>query len=181
MVPTVGQPYGPAQAWTAGEETPLYDFTDEGHELTLRRRRIRFWEVRTFRTNVVELGLFADGPFGVLTYRFGTTRRGFMWDYAPINWHLVAAPGAVPPPVKDGLQAPLDVFLIKSWPPQIVAAVRRLVLPPEFTRALHSVLRDQAERPWSASELDRARDETYRKCPRIEDLVNLCKYRTQVL
>jgi hypothetical protein len=109
-----------------------------------------------------EFVLVVEGPLLVFGSRFGAARA---WSWAaPYNWHFAppaerVVPAAVPltPETYSRLWSTLWITLVATatgW-----ALIRRAVaLRPEFTHALHGVLREQALRPFGVEAADWALD-----------------------
>jgi hypothetical protein len=109
-----------------------------------------------------EFALVVEGPLLVFGYRFGDAMS---WSWAaPYNWHFAppverVMPAAIAPtPEADArLWATLWITLVDADAGRV--RVRRAVaLRPEFTHALHGVLRAQALRPFRGAAADRALD-----------------------
>jgi hypothetical protein len=107
-----------------------------------------------------EFMLVVEGPLLVLGYRFG---EGTPWSWtAPFNWHFTAAaervaPAAIAltPETYARLWATLWITLVDTDDGR-VCTCRAVVLRPEFTHALHGVLREQALRPFRGAIADGA-------------------------
>jgi hypothetical protein len=111
---------------------------------------------------VAEFALVVEGPLLVFGHRFGTAPA---WTWAaPYNWHFAppaerVAPAAVPltPETYSRLWATLWITLVDTATGR--ARIRRAVaLRPEFTHALHGVLREQAMRPFRVEAAEWALD-----------------------
>ena len=110
----------------------------------------------------VECALVVEGPLLVLGSRFGDTRP---WSWAsPYNWHLAPPAERVVPasvPLTPETHARLWATLwITVWDTATgrVRMGRAVALRPEFTRALHGALREQAMRPFQVAAAERALD-----------------------
>jgi hypothetical protein len=176
--PRVGQLYEDGRiSWPEGA---VYRCRRGGHDLILFARGI--WP--EFEADVArgeaEFALVVDDPLILLGYRFG---KDAPWSFAaPFNWHLLpAAERVVPADVelsaesRSRLWSTLWVTLVDA-DTGLVRAQRAVALRPEFTRALHQALRDQADRPFSGAEGDRA---LARLGHADQDLLHLASHRTR--
>jgi hypothetical protein len=145
-------------------EGAYYQYRLGGHHLVLAScgvARCDECEVVVGRAEV-ECALVVEGPLLVLGSRLGDTRP---WSWAsPYNWHFAppaerVVPAAVPltPETYARLWATLWITL---WDTATGRARmgRAVALRPEFTRALHGVLREQAMRPFHVASAERALD-----------------------
>ena len=111
-----------------------------------------------------EFALVVEGPLLVFGSRFGDA---LPWSWAaPYNWHFAppaerVVPAAVPltPETYARLWATLWITLVDTATGRARIG-RAVALRPEFTHALHGVLREQAMRPFQVAAADRALDRT---------------------
>ena len=121
----------------------------------------RDWEAAVGRAEA-EFALVVEGPLLVFGSRFGDT---LPWSWAaPYNWHFAppaerVVPAAVPltPETYARLWATLWITLVDTATGRDRIG-RAVALRPEFTHALHGVLREQAMRPFQVAAADRALD-----------------------
>jgi hypothetical protein len=118
------------------------------------------------------------------TFRFGDRPdRGIPWSDAPSSVHLTAAEQggvlAVPDPhITLESRAVLEIVLVDAAT-GIIKALRDVSLSPEFTRALHQAIREQAEAPFDRRAYDRALQEAYRRWPTSEAMLRDAQARTR--
>jgi hypothetical protein len=141
----VGKPYHPARhSWPEGSD---YNYAWGVHELRVFLRAAARAEVQAFATGPVEFGFFAE-PLGLfLIARFGPT-LSFVCSY---NWHRVTAAGrTLPPPTEETsptVRALVSIILVEATT-GIVLALWTVTFSPEFTRALHRAIAEQAAAPY---------------------------------
>lgn len=143
-------------------ERANYRYHLGSHQLILAIRGVTERQRASVGRDEAEFALVVEGPLLVFGSRFGRT---LPWSWAtPYNWHFAppgerVVPAAVPltPETYARLWATLWITLVDTVPgqPRINRAV---ALRPEFTHALHGVLRQQAERPFQAAAAGRALD-----------------------
>lgn len=143
----VGEPLRPGRdRWPEGS---WYGFGPEGHELTLFTSRVTPELVDNIRRGEAEFGVSVDGPILHFAHRFGV---GGSWEDVPFVWHLQDPDHrAVPAKAKPGGRALLWVSLVGAND-GLIHAQRGVTLSPEFTRALHDAIRDQAQAPFDPLE-----------------------------
>jgi hypothetical protein len=139
----VGKPYDPRRTvWPEGAD---YNFRSGGHELRICLGRATPAEVEAVRAGPVELGAFAQPAGLVLVARFGPT-LSFDCSY---HWHRMAevtGDRTLPPPAEETsptLRALLSVILVEATT-GVVLALRAVTFAPEFTRAIHRAIAEQA-------------------------------------
>lgn len=175
----VGQPYSPTRrGWP---EIAQYNYRQGGHELVLFFRSPTSREIRAVRQGAAEFALYHHEDLVVLLYRFGPPGEGVPWSDAPYTWHLVPPEQRTLPPAGDELgpeaRALLSVILVDAGT-GIVRALRQVSLSPEFTRALHDAIREQAARTWSEPVYDAQVDMLYGRYPTTEALLAAARART---
>jgi hypothetical protein len=146
----VGAPYqgGPWQYAGDGIEYRLH----QGHELRVVLRQITAQEVAKIRRGRVDLALVIEPLVFTLVAWFDGV---IPWSGAPFSWHaLPEAEQALPPALAAGERARLAVVLVEGTD-GIVRAVRPLSLSAEFSLALQTAIRDQADRPFEREEYQR--------------------------
>jgi hypothetical protein len=163
----VGEPLRPGcSEWPEGSR---YEYGPAGHELVLFRSEIDADLLAAVGRGPCEFALIVEPPLFVLGYRFG---RVVPWESAPFAWHLQPATQRVLPPADfPGLRTLLSLRLVDSED-GIIRAQRSVTLSPDFTRALHRVLRIQAEQPFDPEAYVRAVSALYLGRPSTTDLVD---------
>jgi hypothetical protein len=145
--------------WLDGAE---YQYRLGSHKLILAGCGVaRRYEAAVGRSEA-EFALVVEGPLLVFGSRFGDN---LPWSWAaPYNWHFAppaerVVPAAVPltPETHARLWATLWITLEDTTTGQARIG-RAVALRPEFTHALHGVLREQAMRPFQVAAADRALD-----------------------
>jgi hypothetical protein len=143
-------------------EEAEYQYRLGSHGLVLAPRGVTPRHEAAVGRAGAEFALVVEEPLFVLGYRFGDVMP---WSWAaPYNWHFAppaerVVPAAVPltPETYARLWATLWITLVDAADGRV--RVRRAVaLRPEFTHALHGVLRAQALRPFQGAAADRALD-----------------------
>ncbi|MBX6315668.1 MAG: hypothetical protein IRY99_22550, partial [Isosphaeraceae bacterium] len=138
-----------------------YRFRRGRHELVLTARGATPALVEAVARGEAEFALIVEGPLLVLGYRFGTA---VPWSAtAPFYWHLLpseeqvlpAKVGPWTPDLRSRMWSTLWVTLIEGGHGRVLAR-RALALDPEFTRALHEAIRQQAAQPFSGAAADHA-------------------------
>jgi hypothetical protein len=160
-VPELGKPYIPGR--TPIEPRTEYSFRRGQHELLLCFSQLSEDEIDAVREGKAEFGLLIYGLVIFLLYRFG---EAIAWSDAPYSWHGVPPDQRqVPETQKTAeIRARLDVVLVDA-DRNVVRAIRRGVLSPEFTRALHAAIADQAAGPWSPENFDAHLRSAYQSWP----------------
>lgn len=169
----VGKPYSPTRA--SWPEAVDYNYRQGGHELRL------FWndpspnEIEAVRHGAAEFGLFAEGGLVVLLYRFGPDQG---WSDQPFQWWLVpAADRSLPPALDAGQKVLLHMILINART-GVIEALRSLTFSPEFSAALHDVIRRQARTRWDGSQTyNKALARLYRCFPSAEAMLEAAQAR----
>lgn len=166
-VPGLVNHYHPA--WRAGRHATVpvnpgaeYRYRVACHELNLAISGVTPRQAAAVRHGVAEFALAVAGPLLVFSYRFGAA---VPWSSAaPYNWHFEPFLDRVIPPA-----VPLDSkTYARLWSTLWITLVdadngraragRAVALRPEFTYALHGVLRAQALRRFHGAAADRALD-----------------------
>jgi hypothetical protein len=129
--------------WPRGAE---FAFGPGGHELTLFRPAIGPELAEAVGRGPAEFALIVRWPILVLTYRFG---EAIPWEDTPYCWHLQPEARRVVPDaaIAPGARTLLWISLVGA-DDGIIHAQRGMTLSPEFTRALHDAIRDQALSPF---------------------------------
>jgi hypothetical protein len=151
----VGKPYHPdGQVWPERSE---YSFRLGGHELRIFLGGATRREVEAVRSGPVEFGFFAEPEGLLLIARFGSQ---LSFDCC-FNWHRVAAEErTLPPPSEETSREPrasITIILVEATT-GMVLALRGVTFSPEFTRALHRAIADQAGAPYDRAAHDRWSD-----------------------
>lgn len=181
----VGEPYSPSRrSWPEGND---YNFRGGEHELRLFLARPSRHEIEAVQRGAAEFALFVEPPLVSLCYRFETRAgRGLPWSDANFSWHAMAAavgPEELVLPIawEEGspeTRALLQVVLVDASD-GIIRAMRSLAFSPEFTRAIHRAIWEQAHAPWDRAAYTRAQSDLYRRYPTSEALVAACQHRTK--
>jgi hypothetical protein len=171
-VPEVGKPY--IHGRTSIEPRVEYSFRRGQHELLLCFQQLSEDEidaVRSVRYGKAEFGLLIYGLVIFLLYRFG---EAIAWGDAPYSWHrLPAEHRQLPetPPETSKIGTPLSVVLVDA-DRNLVRAIRRRVLSPDFTRALHAAIAAQAAGPWSPENFEAHLRSAYESWPTTAQMLN---------
>ena len=145
--------------WLEGAE---YQYRLGRHRLILALRGVPGHREAAVGRAEAEFALVVEGPLLVFGYRFGDATP---WSWAaPYNWHFAPPAERVVPAAIDltpesyaRLWATLWITLVDIDDGR-VRVCRAVALRPEFTHALHGVLREQALRPFRGAAADRALD-----------------------
>jgi hypothetical protein len=145
--------------WLEGAE---YQYRLGRHQLILTTCGVASRHEAAIGRAEAEFALVIEGPLLVFGSRFGDT---LPWSWAaPYNWHFAppaerVVPAAVPltPENYARLWATLWITLEDTATGRARIG-RAVALRPEFTHALHGVLREQAMRPFQVAAADRALD-----------------------
>jgi hypothetical protein len=156
----VGRPYH--SDWQIWPERAEYSFRGGGHELRIFLGRATRSEVEAVRSGPVEFGFFAEPPGLFLIARFG---RSLSFECS-FQWHRVSEEERTPPPPTEetspALRAPCTIILVDANR-GLVLALRSVTFSPEFTRALHRAIADQAGAPYDRTAHERWADEMTRR------------------
>jgi hypothetical protein len=148
----VGKPYDPSRPWWP--EGADYNFRSCQHELRLFVARPTPKEVAAVEEGPVEIGMFVEPEGLSVVTRFGPS-LSFDCSY---QWHRVDPAERVPPPPPEEtspeLRALLAIILVDAST-GLVRALRAVSYSPEFTRALHRAIADQAAAPFNAKAHER--------------------------
>jgi hypothetical protein len=150
----VGQPYAPGRrSWPEGAD---YHFRAGEHELRVFLVRPTPKEVAAVESGPVEFGMFAEPEGLFLVSRFG--RFGSLSFDTSYQWHRVDPDERVPPPPHEetspALRALLSIIFVDAST-GLVRALRAVTYSPEFSRAIHRAIADQAATPFDALAHDR--------------------------
>jgi hypothetical protein len=162
----VGKPYpGGPRAWPEGAD---YNFRSGGHELRIFLDGATQHEVEAVRSGPVEFGLIVR-PAGLMVIaRFGSLT--FDCSY---HWGCMAeATGdrTLLPPSEE-TKPSMTIILLEATN-GIVLVLRTVAFAPEFTRAIHKAITDQAGSPydraahhrWADSMLRYTTDQLWARC-----------------
>ena len=143
----VGKPYDASRPrWPEGAD---YNWRAGQHELMLFVARPTPEEVDAVQSGPVEFGMSVEPEGLFVVTRFGRT-LAFDSSY---QWHRVDPAERVPPPPHEetspALRAVLAILLVDAST-GVVRALRAVSYSPEFTRALHRAIADQAAAPFDA-------------------------------
>ena len=150
----VGKLYHPGRrAWP---ECAEYSFRGDAHELRIFLGGARPREVEVIRSGPVEFGFFAE-PLGLfLLTRFGTA-LSFDCSYHWQRRAEVTGDRTLPPAsleTSPALRALVAIILIEATNGTVLA-LRTVTFSPEFTRAIHEAIADQATGPYDRAEHQR--------------------------
>ena len=146
----VGKPYDPRRTvWPEGAD---YNFRAGGHELRIFLGRATPAEVEAVRSAPAEFG-FCPVEFGsvaepaglVLVARFGPA-LAFDCSYHGHRMAEVTGDRSLPPPTEEtspDLRALLSITLVEATTGRVLA-LRAVTFSPEFTRAIHRAIAEQA-------------------------------------
>ena len=154
----VGKPYHPARrSWPEGAD---YNFRGGGHELRIFIGNASRKEVEAVNRSRVEFGLMVDLPELFVVTRFrGPDDRVVMSFDCSYQWHMLAPEQRTTPPAREEtsfeLLAIVTIFLVEATD-GVILALRTMTYSPEFTRALHRAIADQAGLPFDRAEYVRA-------------------------
>lgn len=139
----VGKPYNPNV--TRWEELPEYNFRSGQHELLLFFRAPTGAEIESVKTGAARFAFTVEHDVIFLLYEF---KPGVNWGDAAFQIHLVKPDERkLPEPEATETRALLSVMLIDA-DTGILRAMRAITFSPEFTRALHEAIRQQAAAPF---------------------------------
>lgn len=174
----VGKPYLNHRSLPEGA---YYNYSHGTHELLLAIPRPSEPEVKAVRSAPSAFGLLVEPPIVALVYRFGPKLDG----EACYSWHRVRAAdptaATLPPAWEEGspeTRALLQVILADART-GIIRAMKGLTFSPEFTRALHKAIWEQAHAPSDPAGYDRAVADFYRRYPSTAAVERACTVRTK--
>jgi hypothetical protein len=154
----IGQPYDPRRrSWPEGAD---YNFRAGGHELRVFVGHATPQEVTAVRTGRVEFGAMIELPEIFVVSRFhgpdGRVVASFDCSY---QWHRVSSAEQTDPPAWEEtspeLRALLSIILVEATN-GLILALRSVSYSPEFTRAFHRAIADQAALPYDQAEHEAA-------------------------
>jgi hypothetical protein len=150
----VGKPYHSGhRVWP---EVVEYNYRCGRHELRMFLRGVKPNEVRAIESGPCEFALYVEPPLIHLCYAFD---RVLPWSDAPYTWHRVAPDERQPVPASEETapapRARLHVVLVEAAS-GFVLALRCVSLAPDFTRALHRAIAEQARQAWDPTAYDAA-------------------------
>lgn len=170
----VGKPYLPGRTSLAAGVK--YNFRAGQHELLLSFHDPSPSKVEAVRSGEAEFALVLYRTVIFFLYRFGEAIR---WSDAPYNWHRVPAKQRVIPQLPlPASRALLTVILVDAGS-NIVRALRTIAFSPEFSRALHAAIAEQAASDWSAESYDRDVHHAYDRWPCGESMLAAAVARTK--
>lgn len=167
----VGKSYVPGR--TSIEPRVEYSFRRGQHELLLCFSQLSEDEIDAVREGKAEFGLLIYGLVIFLLYRFG---EAIAWSDAPYSWHRVPAEQQQLPETAE-IRARLSVVLVDA-DRNVVRALRMGMLSPDFTRALHAAIADQAAGPWNPENFDAHLRSAYQSWPTTAQMLNHAIART---
>jgi hypothetical protein len=176
QVDEVGTMYQPG--WTSSPEGVHYTYRGGQHELAAFLRRPTLAELEALTEGPADFALYVDGDLLLLLYRFRSLELDPVidWSDAPFSIHHVDDAERQLPTDERG-RALLQVLVVDA-DNGLLHGKRAVTLDEEFTAALHRAIREQAARPWSSDEYDRALRQLYAS-HRSSDLARLAQHRTR--
>lgn len=120
-----------------------YNYDLSGHGLTILLRNPTAQEIEEVKSGDLQFGLVVYGSVIVLLHKMG----GSPWSDAPYSWHLVPEESRQIPPVETltpETRALLHIVLVDSVT-GIIKAQRAVTFTPQFTKSLHTAIRDQSQ------------------------------------
>ena len=170
----VGKSYVPGRK--SIEPRVEYSFRRGEHELLLCFSTLREDEIDAVRDGQAEFGLLIYGLVIFLLYRFA---EAIAWGDAPYSWHRVPPKQRQLPEIskKAGIRAVLSVVLVDA-DRNVVRALRRGMLSPDFTRALNAAIADQATAPWNPEIFETHLRSAYQSWPTVPQMLNHAIART---
>lgn len=170
---TVGQPYNPALPMPP-QDTWQYNYRQDQHELVGFIARPTMAETADYRHGGAEFALVVQRDLIALAMRFGRQQ----WSDALYSWHLVPEPERTLPETDLPERRILLTVIVVDRADGRVSVLRAVTLSPEFTRALHTAIRDQSARPWPGqAEYDRQIAALYARYPDSADLARAASVR----
>jgi hypothetical protein len=127
-------------------------------------------EIAAVRSGDSEFALLIYGLVIFFLYRF---EKAISWSEAPYSWHLVPPDQRQPPPTLEttGMRALVSVVLVDA-DHNIVRALRTIALSPEFTRALHVAIAEQAAGRWNRDDFEAQLRSAYQSWPTTEQMLS---------
>jgi hypothetical protein len=138
---SVGRPYDSRRTtWPEGAD---FNYRGGEHELRIFLEGATPREIEAVRSGPVDFGFFSEPEGLFLITRFGPS-LSFDCSY---SWHRVdPAERTLPPPSEETrpeLRALCHIILVEATT-GVILALRAVSFSPEFTRALHRAIADQA-------------------------------------
>lgn len=153
-----------------------YLYYDVGHELRLFWSRPTEREVEAVRSGDAGFGLLYEENLVCLAYRFGDEPV----SEAVYSWHLVPRDRRQSPPETGRESRALLTVVLTDAATGIVRVLRGVTLSPEFTRALHERVREQAaSAPIDAAEYHRRARRIQDRYPTSDALLTACVVRSE--
>jgi hypothetical protein len=120
-----------------------YNYDRSGHRLTILLRNPTAQEIEDVKSGDLQFGLVVYGSVIILLHKMGDSP----WADAPYSWHLVPEENRQIPPVETltpETRALLHIILVDSVT-GIIKAQRLVTFSPQFTKSLHTAIRDQSQ------------------------------------
>jgi hypothetical protein len=148
-----------------------------GHELTVCRSDINADLIHDFRRGESEFALVVEPPVIVLAYRFGQSDS---WNDISYCWHLQPEDWRVVPPVLQSPEARALLWItLVGADDGLIHAQRGVTLSPQFTRMLHTAIRNQAMKAFNSEECTTAVSKIFLWYPTPVDRLALAIARSQ--
>lgn len=159
----VGHPYHPrVRQWP---ETAQLRITPDGTELAIFWARPTQPEIQAVRTGTAEFAWIDNDQVAVLAFRFGQQP----WSDCP--YHAGRDPQAgLPADLDDDKHLLVQVLLVDA-DTGLIAAMRQLTWPPQFTRKVAGTVDRMLATPYNEAAHDAALDTLYARYPHTESLV----------
>jgi hypothetical protein len=170
----VGKSYAPGRK--SIEPRVEYSFRGGEHQLLLCLSPLSEDEIAAVRQGQAEFGLLIYGLAIFLLYRFA---EAIAWSDAPYSWHRIPPEQRQLPetPKTAEIRAVLSVVLVDAER-NVVRALRRGMLSPDFTRALNAAIADQATAPWNPEIFETHLRSAYQSWPTVPQMLNHAIART---
>ncbi len=123
-------------------EAVEYSYQSGDHTLLLSMKNLHPQEIEAVRESEAEFGLYCENGVIFLLYRFG---EALPWSDSAFSWWNVAEEDRKIPalPENSAERILLKIILIEAAN-GIVKAIRVTTLSPDFTKKLHTAIREQA-------------------------------------
>lgn len=119
-----------------------YNYQAGDHTLLLSMKNLHPKEIEAVRETPVEFGLYCENGIIFLLYRFGEI---LPWSDSAFSWWNVAEEDRqIPLPQANPAERVLLKIILVESASGIVKAIRVTTFSPEFTKILHSAIREQA-------------------------------------
>ncbi|MFN3595375.1 MAG: hypothetical protein ACK4TK_11950 [Thiobacillaceae bacterium] len=159
------------------DEGARYLYRHGAHELTLFWSNLTEAEVRGFRANPVEVGLYVQGPAAFLLYKIEAVCE---WSDVAFNVHLIPAPERELPGEAAGDRARFRLILVDAGD-GIIRAKRLVSLDRVMTQALRMTMQAQAAAPFDRAAYDAAVRAAHARFPDSDAMVQAAEFQEAAL